>query len=266
MSAVWRQGPEDRSQRLLMLALADCANDQGRCWPRTQTLATKACMNVRTVLRGLKALERAEWLKIARRSHEHKGNTYELNLGRLTDTPSRDIVSRDNLSHDKTTPSHVTKRAKSHDISCNPPDPLIGRTIKNHQEPSEDFALRIANIWNENCGEQLPKARKMTATRRHKVKTRCSEEESAESFIAEFTQAVRICATTPFLSGENDRHWTADLDWLIENDGNLQKVLEGKYGKSTLASGSLQPSAAEEYAAENRRRQMAVVGQGVANG
>jgi hypothetical protein len=249
-----------------MLALADCANDQGICWPSTQTLANKACMDVRTVLRGLKALEQAEWLKIARRSHEHKGNTYELNLAMLTNALSRDTMSRDNLSHDKTTLSHVTKRAKSRDISCNPPNPPIGRTVKNHQEPSEDLALRVVVIWNENCGPCLPKARKMTATRRQKVKTRCCEEESAESFIAEFTQAVKICATTPFLSGANDRRWTADLDWLIENDSNWQKVLEGKYGKSSLTSGSPQPSAAEEYAAENRRRQMSVVGQGVAIG
>jgi Helix-turn-helix domain len=266
MSATWLNGPKDRSQRLLMLALADCASDQGLCWPSTQTLAKKACMDVRTVLRGLKALEQVQWLKITRRSHEHKGNTYELNLGRLNDTSSRDIVSGDNLSHDKTTPSHVTKRAKSHDISCNPPHPPIGRTIKNHKEPSEDLALRVVTIWNENCGELLPMARKLTTSRHQKVKTRCSEQESADLFVAEFTQAVRICASTPFLSGANDRRWTADLDWLIENDGNLQKVLEGKYGKSTLASGSLQPSAAEEYAAENRRRQMSVVTQGVANG
>ena len=249
-----------------MLALADCANDQGICWPSTQTLAKKACMDVRTVLRGLKALEQAQWLKIARRSHEHKGNTYELNLAMLTTTLSRDTVSCDKLSHDRTTPSHVTKRAKSHDISCNPPHPPIGRTVKNHKEPSEDLALRVVEIWNEHCGGCLPRARKMTATRRQKVKTRSCEAESVESFITEFTQAVKICATTPFLSGANDRSWTADLDWLIENDSNWQKVLEGKYGKSSLASGSLQPSAAEEYAAENRRRQMSVVGQGVAIG
>jgi hypothetical protein len=124
----------------------------------------------------------------------------------------------------------------------------------------------VVRIWNENCGERLPKTRKLTTGRRQKVKTRCSEEDSTESFVSEFTQAVKICSTTPFLSGANERHWTADFDWLIENDGNLQKVLEGKYGKSALASGSLKPSAAEEYAAENRRRQMSVVAQGVAIG
>jgi Helix-turn-helix domain len=268
MSAVWQQGPDDRSQRLLMLALADHANDQGLCWPSTKTLAGKACMNVRTVLRTLKDLESGKWLTVARRSHEHRGNTYQLSLERLHshDSVKRDSVSHDKLSHDKTTPSEVTNWTKRSDKMNNTPHPLIGRTVRNHQEPSEDLALRVVEIWNENCALGLPKARKMTAGRRQKVKTRCSEGDSPESFLEEFTQAVKICATTPFLSGGNERRWTADLDWLIENDGNLQKVLEGKYGRSSLTSDSQQPSAAEEYAAENRRRQMSVVEQGMAIG
>jgi hypothetical protein len=84
MSAVWKHGPEDRSQRLLMLALGDYADDKGICWPSTQEIAAKACYDVRTVLRRLKALEAHGWLKIARRSHQHNGNTYELDLSKLT--------------------------------------------------------------------------------------------------------------------------------------------------------------------------------------
>jgi len=35
--------------------------------------------------------------------------------------------------------------------------------------------------------------------------------------------------------GENDRQWVADFDWIIKNDTNWVKVMEGKYdnkGKS----------------------------------
>lgn len=146
MSATWQRGPNDRSQRLLMLALADCANDGGLCWPSTQTLAAKACMNVRTVLRTLKDLELNGWLSIARRSHERRGNTYQLLLDRLNPqlsgvTVSCDLVSYDKLSRDKMTPSDVTNQTKSRDKMNNPPHPLIGRTVKNHKEPSEDFVL-----------------------------------------------------------------------------------------------------------------------------
>jgi hypothetical protein len=88
----------------------------------------------------------------------------------------------------------------------------------------------LSEIWNQHCGS-LPKIQKLSASRRKKLATRISEAETSEAYLADFTQAVKLCATTPFLSGKNDRQWTADFDWLVENDGNLAKVIEGKYGK-----------------------------------
>jgi DNA-binding transcriptional regulator YhcF (GntR family) len=105
MSLVWKGGPSDRSQRLLMLAIADSANDDGFCWPGTQLLAVKASMSVRTVLRSLRALEQDSWIKINRKAHHRKENTYEIDLDKLSDS-----VSHDNLSHDKSGMSQVTKR------------------------------------------------------------------------------------------------------------------------------------------------------------
>jgi hypothetical protein len=144
MSAVWKNGPQERSQRLLLLAIADNANDEAIAWPSTQTLAAKACMTVRTVSRTLDALTKAGWLQVLPRSFEHRGNTYKLNLAKLKlpeDKMSSEGSSEDNLSPDSTKvgghfdPSDRTFRAEWEDISNNPPHPPIGRTIKNHQEP-----------------------------------------------------------------------------------------------------------------------------------
>ena len=33
----------------------------------------------------------------------------------------------------------------------------------------------------------------------------------------------------PFLEGQNDRGWVATFDWIIANDNNAVKVLEGNY-------------------------------------
>jgi hypothetical protein len=131
MTQVWKGGPSDRSQRLLLLALADSANDEGFCWPGTALLAGKASMSVRTVLRALKSLKNDGWIRINPKAYHCKGNTYEINLDKLGDKKSHD-----KLSHDKTGNSQVTKRAESGDKTGNPPDPLIGRTIKNRKEPS----------------------------------------------------------------------------------------------------------------------------------
>lgn len=127
MSDVWKRGPVDRSQRLLMLAIADNANDQGICWPSTQHLAHKASMSLRTVLRGLAALERDGWIKITKKSHLSKGNTYEVDLDKLGDS-----MSRDNKSRDKSGSSQVTNQTKSGDKTGS-------YNRKNHQEPSKNL-------------------------------------------------------------------------------------------------------------------------------
>lgn len=83
----------------------------------------------------------------------------------------------------------------------------------------------FVSSWNELSGA-LPKVQKLTKERRKKLRTRIGEGLTKLQFVA----AVKVCASTAFLSGENDRRWKANFDWLIENEGNLLKVLEGKYG------------------------------------
>jgi hypothetical protein len=83
----------------------------------------------------------------------------------------------------------------------------------------------FANLWNSLRGP-LPKVREFTESRRRKIKVRINEGLT----LAKFEEAIRRCVSTPFLVGENDRGWQADFDWLIENDTNMTKVMEGKYG------------------------------------
>lgn len=49
MSRVWKYGPDDKGELLVMLALADFANDQGECWPSIGRVAEKARMSERGV-------------------------------------------------------------------------------------------------------------------------------------------------------------------------------------------------------------------------
>jgi len=53
-----------------------------------------------------------------------------------------------------------------------------------------------------------------------------------ERSIEEWPAIFNRIESTPFLRGENNQKWKADFDWIIENDTNYIKVLEGKYGSS----------------------------------
>jgi len=55
MTAVWDLDLPD-SQKIVLLALADCANDEGLCWPSMATLSKKCSKSERTVQGVIKEL------------------------------------------------------------------------------------------------------------------------------------------------------------------------------------------------------------------
>lgn len=86
-------------------------------------------------------------------------------------------------------------------------------------------SLSLFDLWNESvAGTQLSSARSFSKDRQSKSITRMKE----RSF-EEWREVFRRIAATPFLCGSNDRGWKADFDWIIANDSNAGKVLEGKY-------------------------------------
>lgn len=58
MSAVWEEADVSGATLLILLALADYANDQGFCWPGVHALAKKARTSERYVRELLGDLER----------------------------------------------------------------------------------------------------------------------------------------------------------------------------------------------------------------
>ena len=75
---------------------------------------------------------------------------------------------------------------------------------------------------------QLPRVVKLTDKRKSQIKARWLESEKTQSldWWRGFFEMVR---TIPFLMGQNDRGWKADLEFLTRQEPFI-KVLEGKYG------------------------------------
>src|SRR5689334_12023137 len=89
MSLIWERGPFEGGALLVMLALADWANDEGECWPAVPTIAEKARMGERNARYVLKKLEGDGWLgRLEGRGRRHS-NTYFLNLQKLQALPPR---------------------------------------------------------------------------------------------------------------------------------------------------------------------------------
>jgi hypothetical protein len=80
---------------------------------------------------------------------------------------------------------------------------------------------------------RLPQVKALTAGRLAKCRTRINRAEHdgrLEQYLKDFESAVQIAQLTPFLRGENERKWRASFDWFVENDENVLRVLEGRYG------------------------------------
>jgi hypothetical protein len=82
------------SPKLILMALADAADDSGECWPRLRTIAAKCCTSERTVQRVLKEFEATRLLAVTRRftsEGRQTSNGYRLSLKPYPDklSPSR---------------------------------------------------------------------------------------------------------------------------------------------------------------------------------
>ncbi len=103
-SWAWKQPLVDHGQKLVLLKLADNANDDGVCWPSQKTLAAECAMGERTVNRKIAELEASGYLVIRRRG-KRKSNVYTLQVNGqsgvtlASDTPTVAVPKEPSLEH-----------------------------------------------------------------------------------------------------------------------------------------------------------------------
>lgn len=143
------------TERLVLLALADAANDTGRCWPSVPTLMKKTGLSERTVQRSLSELESMGWVsKGLRNGHS---TLYVVRNPRQADTP----VTLTPPSGWHPTPVTVTPHPRQADT-------------QNHKEPSLNPKRTLSDSPSANadiaaCREVLAFLHRMTGRRYREV-------------------------------------------------------------------------------------------------
>lgn len=84
---------------------------------------------------------------------------------------------------------------------------------------------KIKTLYNDLC-PSLPQVRAVSERRKKHLRARWKQ---FDCDLATFKKVFKKVEASDFCRGENDRGWKADFDWLIRNDENMLKVLEGKY-------------------------------------
>lgn len=143
MSQVWESGPEKQGHLLVMLALADYANDAGKCWPSIRSIAEKARMTERGVQKILRTLEDQGWVETAVGNGRKGCSEYTLNPER--GSPPNEVHPE---RGDTKTPNDDAKTPNESAKNPEPRSPEPLRTVKNrHLEPSYGSNDLFDRFW-----------------------------------------------------------------------------------------------------------------------
>ena len=89
MTKVWDAGPEDRTETMVLLALADHANDDGRCYPSISHLADKTRLSRQGLCNALDRLEDDGWISRERGGGRGNPTHYTLQDQRFGASPKQ---------------------------------------------------------------------------------------------------------------------------------------------------------------------------------
>lgn len=122
------------------------------------------------------------------------------------------------LSSSTPTPSPIAKEKKmSNDIS--PASPRGGEVVS---APEMQMAVSAYNGMAKRKG--LPVAMSISDARKAKLKNRISQ----LGGFAEWEKFLEKVEASPFLTGEGERGWKADLDFLLQ-EKSFNRIIEGYY-------------------------------------
>lgn len=91
------------------------------------------------------------------------------------------------------------------------------------KEPLAEQLKNVFDLYNKIC-ISLPSAKLLTEARKKSIKNVLKKKID----IPMFENAFRNAQSSSFLSGENERGWRADFDWILK-EANIVKILEGTY-------------------------------------
>lgn len=140
MTWVWEHGPTDPTERLIMLALADFCDDQGRCYPSMIGIAEKACVTERGARGIVRRLEGEGWIMIETGGGRGGKNVYHI----LTDKPGTrnpEPETRNDKNPEREGSKPGTKQHKTRNQRSAEPSGTI-------KEPSVVCSDRFNEFWN----------------------------------------------------------------------------------------------------------------------
>lgn len=138
MSLVWEIKGLLPAQKLILLKIADNADDRGSCYPSREYIAKKCECSTRTVTRAISHFEKLGILSHKRRFN--KSNVYQFNTAKLSQTNTAKLSQLEGLTR--------------HPCPVNG-DTSVPLITKNHKEKEEQSAKNKDSALDQNEGKEL---------------------------------------------------------------------------------------------------------------
>lgn len=127
MARVWESSRHSGSDLLMLLAIADFADDDGNAYPAVSTLAAKCRMKPRNCRYLLRSLEESGELSVVVNAGPYGANLYRINLDALGMQSFAGVQSLAGVQHSAATPAKDCRK---------PLQRIAAKPSVNHQEPS----------------------------------------------------------------------------------------------------------------------------------
>ena len=246
INQVWNTPCKTHTQKLVLIALADNANDQRVCWPSIDYLARRCDLSRQGVMNQIELLLKSKLLKV--KKSDGRVNVYELFPNQSTPwTGSKAPVHAVDPSTALTPPvNHVDYHQSTpltppvHAVDPNRKEPSDEppRTVKRESDASLSLSVEVFNAWNETAKatDGLPACLVMSDSRRRKLAVRVKD----PFFSANWKASLEKVSKSAFCLGCSERGWRASLDWFIQPD-TTAKIMEGKYDTNPNIQNRSQP-------------------------
>jgi hypothetical protein len=151
MTQVWERSQHKGSELLLMLAIADNANDQGVAYPSKKTLAKKTRLSNRQVQRLIRVVVSSRELEVSEGTGPRGCNEYRIVLAELS-TRGGDKMSPDEIIRGD------IQGTKGGDIAVSPEPTTQTKIALTREQLKQSGLTPGSKIWDLLTGKIGPEA------------------------------------------------------------------------------------------------------------
>lgn len=246
-SKVW-EAPMAPTKKLIMLSLADQANDEGVTWPSVRSLARRTGLSPRAIQKNLAELEADKIIVRERRqaaTGRQTSNFFTISISALPTLhdvhPCTSDGGRVHLGRGEGAPATGGRVHDVHPLNHHKEPPTepsqetsTGEELFCMEEKEPELAAKTTPLeqlraaWNQRV-IGLRKVTAISGKRKALTQARFADLDHSLPAWEKFCDMIEA---SDFLTGRNPgndgRRWTADFDWCILPT-NFAKIREGKY-------------------------------------